>query len=208
MVYEVEDNFHFYNWYSTCPSTCHSLYSTELAFSLINSLYVHIPFHDSNSLPSYILAPVTILITHYYHFTYSQYSFRLIHILALSIALCSILHPKLLSELIFLLPDNYLLVQVLWREILSISIYLKNIYFSFNLEVYFVRYRILGLPLWLSWSRICLQCGRSGFDLWVGKNPWRRERLLTPVFWSGEFHGLYSPCGCKESDMTERLSLL
>ena len=29
----------------------------------------------------------------------------------------------------------------------------------------------------------------------------------TPVFWPGEFHGLYSPCGCKESDTTERLSL-
>ena len=24
---------------------------------------------------------------------------------------------------------------------------------------------------------------------------------------AGEFHGLYSPWGCKESDMTERLSL-
>ena len=23
--------------------------------------------------------------------------------------------------------------------------------------------------------------------------PWRRERLPTPVFWPGEFHGLYSP---------------
>ena len=30
----------------------------------------------------------------------------------------------------------------------------------------------------------------------------------TPVFWPGEFHGLYSPWGCKESDMTEWLSLL
>ena len=28
-----------------------------------------------------------------------------------------------------------------------------------------------------------------------------------PVFWPGEFHGLYSPWGCKESDTTERLSL-
>ena len=37
-------------------------------------------------------------------------------------------------------------------------------------------------------------------------NPWRRERLPTPVFWSGEFHGLYSPWGHKELDMTERLS--
>ena len=45
------------------------------------------------------------------------------------------------------------------------------------------------------------------FDLWVGKIPWRRERLPTQVFWPGEFHGLYSPWGCKESDATERLSL-
>ena len=52
-----------------------------------------------------------------------------------------------------------------------------------------------------------LQCERPGFDPWVGKIPWRRERLHTPVFWPGEFHGLYSPWGHKESDMTEQLSL-
>jgi len=45
--------------------------------------------------------------------------------------------------------------------------------------------------------------GRPGFNPWVGKVPWRRDRLPTPVFWPGEFHGLYSPWGCKESDMTE-----
>jgi len=28
------------------------------------------------------------------------------------------------------------------------------------------------------------------FNPWVGKNPWRRERLPTPVFWPGEFHGI------------------
>ena len=27
-----------------------------------------------------------------------------------------------------------------------------------------------------------------------------------PVFWPGEFRGLYSPCGHKELDMTEQLS--
>ena len=37
--------------------------------------------------------------------------------------------------------------------------------------------------------------GRPGFDLWVGKIPWRRERLSTPVFWPGEVHGLDSPWG-------------
>ena len=51
---------------------------------------------------------------------------------------------------------------------------------------------ILGLPLWLSWWRICLQCGRPEFNPWVGKIPWRKERLPTPVFWPGEFHELQS----------------
>ena len=37
--------------------------------------------------------------------------------------------------------------------------------------------------------------------------PWRRESLPTPVFRPGEFHGLYSSWGHKESDTTEWLSL-
>ena len=52
-----------------------------------------------------------------------------------------------------------------------------------------------------------MQCKRPGFDPWVGKIPWRRERLPTPVFWPGEFHGLYSPWVQKELDMAEQLSL-
>ena len=65
---------------------------------------------------------------------------------------------------------------------------------------------VLGLPCWLSWERIHWQCKRTGFDPWIGTIPWRRERLPTPVFWPGEFHG-YSPWGHKESDMSEQLSL-
>ena len=65
----------------------------------------------------------------------------------------------------------------------------------------------LRLPLWLSWYRMHLQCRKPGFDPWVGKIPWRREWLPTLVFWPGEFHGLYSPWGGKESDTTEQLSL-
>ena len=49
--------------------------------------------------------------------------------------------------------------------------------------------------------------GDPGISPQVGKIPWRRERLPTPVFWPGEFNGLYSPWGCKESDTTEQLSL-
>ena len=49
-------------------------------------------------------------------------------------------------------------------------------------------------------------------DPWVGRIPWRKEWLPTPVFWPGEFHGQkslagYSPWGCKESEATEQLSL-
>ena len=51
------------------------------------------------------------------------------------------------------------------------------------------------------------KAGRPGFDPWVGKIPWRREGLLMPVFWPGEFHELYSPWGHKELDMTGQLSL-
>ena len=56
------------------------------------------------------------------------------------------------------------------------------------------------------------QCRRSGFDPWVGKIPWRRERLPTSVFLPGKFHGQrvlagYSPWSCKELDMAEQLTL-
>ena len=48
-----------------------------------------------------------------------------------------------------------------------------------------------------------LQCRRLQFDSWVGKMPWRREWLPSPVFLPGKSHGQrslagYSPCGCKE----------
>ena len=57
---------------------------------------------------------------------------------------------------------------------------------------------ILGLLLWLSWKRIHLHCKIPGFDPWVRKIPWRRERLPSSIFWPGEFHGLYSPWVHKE----------
>ena len=58
----------------------------------------------------------------------------------------------------------------------------------------------MGLPRWLRWHRICLQCRRPRFDSWVRKIPWRRKWQLAPVFLPGEFHGQrilagYSPRG-------------
>ena len=49
------------------------------------------------------------------------------------------------------------------------------------------------------------------WETWVWflgwEDPWRRERLPTPVFWPREFSGLYSPWRWKESHMMEWLSL-
>ena len=45
---------------------------------------------------------------------------------------------------------------------------------------------IYGLPWWLRWERIGLQCGRPGFNPWLGKIPWRRAWQPTPVFSPGE----------------------
>ena len=40
-----------------------------------------------------------------------------------------------------------------------------------------------------------LQCGRTGFDPWVGKIPWRKAWQPTPVFLPGESHGQKSLVG-------------
>ena len=46
--------------------------------------------------------------------------------------------------------------------------------------------------------------GNLGSIPGLGRSPGDGEWLLpTPVIWPGEFHELYSPWGCKESDTTE-----
>ena len=61
----------------------------------------------------------------------------------------------------------------------------------------FVAHLVKNPPaMWETWVRSL-----------VGKIPWRRESLPTPVFWPRECHGLYSPWGCKELDTTEQPSL-
>ena len=64
----------------------------------------------------------------------------------------------------------------------------------------------IDYPLQYSWASLVAQLVKNlpaMQETWVqslvGKMPWRRERLLTLVFWSGKFH---SPWGHKESDMT------
>ena len=68
----------------------------------------------------------------------------------------------------------------------------------------------IGHPLQYSWASLVAQLVKNppampetGFYPWVGKIPWKRERLPAPVLWPGEFHGLYSPRDRKELGMTE-----
>ena len=67
-----------------------------------------------------------------------------------------------------------------------------------------------GLPWWLRQLSVCPQCGRPGFDPWVGKIPWRRKGQSTPVLLPRKSYGQrslvgYSPWGCKGSDTTRLL---
>ena len=66
-----------------------------------------------------------------------------------------------------------------------------------------------GLPCALAGKESACSA-RPGFDLWVGKIPWRRKWQPTPVFLLEESHGQrslvgYSPRGRKELGTTERL---
>ena len=76
----------------------------------------------------------------------------------------------------------------------------------------------IGYPLQYSWASLVAQplknppvMWETWVDPWVGKIPWRRERLPTSVFWPGEFHELYSPksidcIDCIDSKSQTRLS--
>ena len=50
-----------------------------------------------------------------------------------------------------------------------------------------------GFPCNSAGKESACNVGDLGLILWIGKIPWRRERLPTLVFWPGGFHALYSP---------------
>ena len=45
-------------------------------------------------------------------------------------------------------------------------------------------------------ARICMKCRRPGFDLWVGKIPWKRKWQPIPASLPGKSHGHRSRVGC------------
>ena len=72
----------------------------------------------------------------------------------------------------------------------------------------------IGYPLQYSWALLVVQLVKNlpaVRETWVWSLGWEDSlengKLLTLVFWPGEFHGLYSPWDRKESDMTEWFSL-
>ena len=48
---------------------------------------------------------------------------------------------------------------------------------------------LVGFPGGTSGKKLACQCRRCGFDLWVGKIPWRWKWQPTPVLLPGESHG-------------------
>ena len=56
----------------------------------------------------------------------------------------------------------------------------------------------LGLPWWLRWKRVCLQCWRPGFDSWDWEDPLEKEMathsgtLAWKIPWMEEPDGLQS----------------
>ena len=55
----------------------------------------------------------------------------------------------------------------------------------------------IGIDIYIDWASLVAQMVMNPpatRETWaqslVGKIPWRRERLPTPIFWPREFHGL------------------
>ena len=69
-----------------------------------------------------------------------------------------------------------------------------NLFSGYLLSTYYVSGIVPDMEVYSSEQarhNLCL-CGTSAeFCPRVGKISWRRERLPTPVFWPGEFHGMY-----------------
>ena len=62
-----------------------------------------------------------------------------------------------------------------------IHVKLYEILLNFDLTVV----ASMGFPGGSDGKKICLQCGRPGFDPWVGKIPWRKAWQTIPVCMPG-----------------------
>ena len=74
----------------------------------------------------------------------------------------------------------------------------------------------IGCPLQCSWASLVAQLVKNPPAIWktwvrsLGwEDPLEKGKVThsSTLAWPGEFHRLYSPCDCKESDTTEPLVL-
>ena len=95
------------------------------------------------------------------------------------------------------------------KQLSSRSSYIFVIYSTKSCFLFFLSCAIfcsayfIWLPWWLRRLSICLQCGRPGFDPWVGKTPWRRKWQSAPVSLPGKSHGQKSLVGCTVHGVTK-----
>ena len=102
-------------------------------------------------------------------------------------------------------------VKESFSVVFCVSVLLQHDLHAINVIILGVQYDELGFPGWHQWQESTCQCRRlkrRRFDPWVGKIPWSRKWLPTPVFLPGESHGQrsivgYTPWGHKASDTTE-----
>ena len=132
----------------------------------------------------------------------------IIYLLSLWFWLFQIFPPKWNMKCVFFL---IWLISLKAKFLRFIHIAYIRTSFLFMAEKHSIVYiYVYGLPWWLRWEGICLQCGRPGFNPWVGKISWKRKWQPTPVFLPRKPNGWrslvgYSPWGRKESNMTEWL---
>ena len=124
----------------------------------------------------------------------------LIHLLTLNYITTSC--PPI--PIFFLLLDRQMIFGV-------VSNCLSCFYFINVLKLIFIGVLLLWRLRGKESACQCRSHSRCGFDSWIRKSPWRREWQPTPVLVPEKFHGQrslagYSPWGCKELDITERLS--
>ena len=88
-------------------------------------------------------------------------------------------------------------------------------FWNINIFQYSIKYILIFVCIYICiWASLVaklvknlLQCRRHWFDSWVGKMPWRRDRLLTPVFlcFPGGSDGKESTCNAGDLGLIPRL---
>ena len=95
-----------------------------------------------------------------------------------------------------------------WTLIVSLVAQLvKNLPAMQETLVQFLGWEGIGYPLQYTWVSLVAQLVKNApamQETWIQSLGWEDplEKGKASVLWPGEFHGLHSPCGRKESNRT------